>query len=84
MNTKKTRGIGGAGVLIVVLLIFAALWLTNQFDAREKMMSWQQFEELIEGDNVASVTVNQNKSVPTGRVEVTLKTADENGDELKY
>ena len=84
MNTKKTRGIGGAGVLIVVLLIFAVLWLTNQFDAREKMMSWQQFEELIEGDNVASVTVNQNKSVPTGRVEVTLKTADENGDELKY
>jgi len=84
LNTKKTRGIGGAGVLIVVLLIFAALWLTNQFDAREKMMSWQQFEELIEGDNVASVTVNQNKSVPTGRVEVTLKTADENGDELKY
>lgn len=84
MNTKKTRGIGGAGVLIVVLLIFAALWLTNQFDAREKMMSWQQFEELIEGDNVASVTVNQNKSVPTGRVEVTLKTTDENGDELKY
>ena len=84
MNTKKTRGIGGAGVLIAVLLIFAVLWLTNQFDAREKMMSWQQFEELIDGDNVASVTVNQNKSVPTGRVEVTLKKADENGDELKY
>ena len=84
MNTKKTRGIGGAGVLIAVLLIFAVLWLTNQFDVREKMMSWQQFEELIEGDNVASVTVNQNKSVPTGRVEVTLKKADENGDELKY
>lgn len=84
MNTKKSRGIGGAGVLIAVLLIFAVLWLTNQFDVREKMMSWQQFEELIEGDNVASVTVNQNKSVPTGRVEVTLKKADENGDELKY
>ena len=50
MNTKKTRGIGGAGVLIAVLLIFAVLWLTNQFDAREKMMSWQQFEELIDGD----------------------------------
>ena len=77
MNNRRTRGISGASMFTVVLMIFVILWVTNQFDAREKMVSWQEFETLVEQDNIASVTIDQNKSVPTGCVEILLKNTDE-------
>ena len=84
MNNRRTRGISGASMFTVVLMIFVILWVTNQFDAREKMVSWQEFETLVEQDNIASVTIDQNKSVPTGCVEILLKNTDEDGDNLRY
>ena len=84
MNTKKMRGLNSAALLIFVVFLFAALWFTNQFDQREKEISWKEFEKIIQEDNIAAVTVNQNKNVPTGRVDIEIKTTGEEEEQIKY
>lgn len=84
MDNKKTRGIGGAGLVIILVAVFAVLWLTNQFESREHTISWSQFEELVDKDNVAFVIVHQNKSVPTGRLEISLNESTDDDDTLRY
>lgn len=83
MNDKKTRGLSGAMVLIFVVFLFAALWFTNQFDQKDKELTWKEFEKLIVSDNVETVTVSQNKNVPTGRVEIQADTKNDE-DSVKY
>ena len=81
MNDRKVRGLSGATVLTLVVFLFVILWLTNQFDQKEEEINWKEFEELVTKDNLGNVVVNQNKNVPTGRVDIELK--DKLG-ELKY
>ena len=83
MNDKKTRGLSGATVLIFVVFLFAALWFTNQFDQKDKELTWKEFEKLIGSDNVETVTVSQKKNVPTGRVEIQVDTKNDE-DSVKY
>lgn len=71
-------------LLIFVVFLFAALWFTNQFDQKEKELTWKQFQKVIEKDNVESVVVSQNKNVPTGRVEIELKDEKTSDSEVKY
>ena len=83
MDNKKARGLNGAVFLVFVIFLFAALWFTNQFDQREKEITWKNFQQLVQNDKIESVEVNQNKSVPTGRVEITLK-GDDDSDKIRY
>lgn len=80
MNDKRGRGLSGITLLVFVALLFAALWFTNQIDQRDKQISYQQFEQLVEKKEVADITIVQNKNIPTGRLEVTLTTAQEGED----
>lgn len=81
MNDRKVRGLSGATVLTLVIFLFVILWLTNQFDQKDEEINWKEFEELVTSGNLGKVIVNQNKNVPTGRVEIELK---DNAGELKY
>ncbi len=81
MNDRKVRGLSGATILTFVVFLFVMLWITNQFDQKEEEINWKDFEELVTSDELGMVVVNQNKNVPTGRVEIELK--DKEG-ELKY
>ncbi|WP_289301192.1 ATP-dependent zinc metalloprotease FtsH [Sporofaciens musculi] len=81
MNDRKVRGLSGATILTLVVFLFVILWLTNQFDQKEEEINWKEFEELVTSDSLGKVVVNQNKNVPTGRVELKIK--DKEG-ELKY
>ena len=81
MNDRKVRGLSGATILTFVVFLFVMLWITNQFDQKEEEINWKDFEELVTSDELGKVVVNQNKNVPTGRVEIELK--DKEG-ELKY
>lgn len=83
MNERR-RGISGASVLIFILVLFGALWFTNQMDRRDSELTWTEFEHIIAGDDVRAVRVVQNKDVPTGQVEIELKTNDENERVVKY
>ena len=82
MNDKRGRGLSGATLLVCVILLFAALWFTNQIDQRDKQITYQDFESLVENEEIAEVTIIQNRNVPTGRLEVTVNDAQE-GDEAK-
>lgn len=84
MNEKKGRGLSGVTLLIFVVFLFAALWFTNQFDQKEKELTWKEFQKVIVKDNVESVVVSQNKNVPTGRVEVELKDKKSSDSEVRY
>ena len=84
MNTKRARGLNSAALLIFVIFLFAALWFTNQFDQREKEISWKEFEQIIQEDNVKTVVVNQNKNVPTGRVDIEIISGADEEDQVKY
>ena len=82
MNDRRTRGISGASVLIFILFLFGALWFTNQ---RDNELKWNQFEEVITGGNVKSINIAQNKNVPTGRVEIEVRSGKDGTDtEVKY
>ncbi len=82
MNDKRGRGLSGATLLVCVILLFATLWFTNQIDQLDKQITYQEFESLVENDEVSEVTIVQNSDVPTGRLEITVADAQE-GDETK-
>lgn len=84
MNSKKNRGISTATLFVFVILLFASLWFTNMFEQRGDRLSWGEFEKLIVSDDVKNVTINQNKNVPTGCVELELKEADGEGRQVRY
>ena len=85
MNDRRNRGISGASVLVFILFLFGALWFTNQIDQRDSELNWTEFEKVIVSDNVKSVNISQNKNVPTGRVEIELKSGkDGKNTEVKY
>ncbi len=63
MTNKKARGLNGVVFLVFVVFLFAALWFTNQFDQREKEITWKNFQQLVQNDKIESVEVNQNKTV---------------------
>lgn len=65
--------------MLFVIALFAILWFTNQIDQREKEISYKEFCSLIEDGEAANVLVVQNKSVPTGRVDVEVKQDVEDG-----
>ena len=85
MNDRRNRGISGASVLVFILFLFGALWFTNQIDQRDSELNWTEFEKVIVSDDVKSVNISQNKNVPTGRVEIELKSGkDGKNTEVKY
>lgn len=73
MNDKKVRGLSGATLLTFVIFLFVMLWFTNQLDQKEEEITWKEFEEISTGKNVEKIVITQNKNVPTGRVELTIK-----------
>ncbi len=84
MSDKRAKGLSWVTVLVFAVFLFAAVWYTTQFEQREKELTWEEFQTLVAGEQVEHVTVRQNKSVPTGKVEIELKEEDEEGDLIKY
>ena len=82
MNNRKNRGLSGLTLLVFVAVLFAALWFTNQIDQREKVITYQEFTQLAGGGGIDTVEVIQNKNVPTGRLEIAMK-SDVEGAERK-
>lgn len=84
MNNKRNRGMSGLTLMVFIVILFAALMFTNsQIDQKEREMTYQEFTEYVEDDQVAAVAITQNKNVPTGRLDVKLKAKDSEDPVLK-
>ena len=84
MKDGKNRGISGVTLLIFILFVFGVLWFTNQFDQREREITWEDFTKLTQEGKVESYLIRQNKNVPTGRVEIQLEGQNGEAGEIKY
>ena len=72
---ERRRGLNGLGFYILLILIVILFWFyfTNRSQSNYSM---SKLTEDIEKDQVTSITIQQNREVPTGEVDVTLKNKD--------
>ena len=73
MNDKKYKGISGTTVIVFIAVIFFVLWMTSRVQMHGQEMTFTQFVQEVQDDNVADVVISQNKAVPTGVVTFTLE-----------
>ncbi|MGN0240598.1 MAG: ATP-dependent metallopeptidase FtsH/Yme1/Tma family protein, partial [Candidatus Weimeria sp.] len=72
---ERRRGLNGLGFYILLILIVILFWFyfTNRSQSNYSM---SKLTEDIEKNQVTSISIQQNREVPTGEVDVTLKGKD--------
>lgn len=73
MEKQKRRGPNWGSYIIFIVIIVGALWFMGQMQSAEQQMTYMEFLQEVEADNVTGPIINQNEDVPTGYVSVTLK-----------
>ena len=72
-NQKRYRAFG---LYIAVIFILALLWIMRDSSSgfgQNSVYTYAQFEQDLEMDHVVSVVISQNREVPSGEADVTLK-----------
>ena len=75
---NKGKGFGGFYTLMILMMAFFVLWFMKEANVYRNTYTFEEFRSAIQQDKVESVWIEQNKAVPTGSVEITLKENDEN------
>lgn len=84
MNEKRTRGLGGLTMMLLIFALFVGfLYMNRQINQREQEMTYNEFTALVEEGRVDSVMIIQNKNVPTGSLEVEVKSEDGESAEVR-
>lgn len=81
MNSKKSRGMGGASIFMVVALALLVYWFIGQMNMKQREYTYQEFTQTVQDGDVDSVIIRQNKEVPTGRLEIQMK---DQSEDVKY
>lgn len=81
MNSKKSRGMGGASIFMVVTLALLVYWFIGQMNMKQREYTYQEFTQAVQDGDVDSVIIRQNKEVPTGRLEIQMK---DQSEDVKY
>ena len=81
MNSKKSRGMGGASIFMVVALALLVYWFVGQMNMKQREYTYQEFTQAVQDGDVDSVIIRQNKEVPTGRLEIQMK---DQSEDVKY
>ncbi len=81
MNNKKSRGMGGASIFMIVVLVLVVYWFIGQMNMKQREYTYQEFTQAVQNGDVVSVIIRQNKEVPTGRLEIRMENQDE---DVKY
>ena len=81
MNSKKSRGMGGASIFMVVALALLVYWFIGQMNMKQREYTYQEFTQAVQDGDVDSVIIRQNKEVPTGRLEIQMK---DQSEDAKY
>ncbi len=77
---NRRRGPGGITFLLLIVIIFGALWFTNQIEQQGRQLTYKEFYNIVENNQAESIDVIQNRDIPTGRVEVARRD-DESGED---
>ena len=67
-NLTKTRSWAFPLIVVAVVLVLYYVWIGT---STQTSTSWNQFRKAVESGAIASVTIEQNKEVPTGRLRFT-------------
>lgn len=70
---SKNRGFNGVPFLMFIVIVFGSLWFMGKMQQQGQEITYTQFVQEVERDNVADLTISQNKTAPTGMVTITLK-----------
>ena len=81
MNSKKSRGMGGASIFMVVALALLVYWFIGQMNMKQREYTYQEFTQAVQDGDVDSVIIRRNKEVPTGRLEIQMK---DQSEDVKY
>ena len=81
MNSKKSRGMGGASIFMVVALALLVYWFIGQMNMKQREYTYQEFTQAVQSGDVESVIIRQNKELPTGLLEIQMK---DHSEDVKY
>ncbi|WP_461810212.1 ATP-dependent zinc metalloprotease FtsH [Faecalimonas sp.] len=73
MNNGKSRGVSGFPFVFLIVMFLGMWWFLGETPQRDSSYTYNEFKADIQEKKVKSVTIKQNKAIPTGRVEVILK-----------
>ena len=86
MNAQKRNR--AFGLYLLVIAILALLWILRDNSSgfgQNSIYTYAQFEQDLKSGNVVSVVISQNREVPTGEADVTLKgDSGKNGGKVLY
>ena len=69
---NKSRGIGFYVLIFIMVILLFFIWKGN-FTQKADYISHSEFEEYLQGNEIAAISIAQNSEVPTGIVQVTLR-----------
>ncbi len=69
-NKKQTRRISPFFIVLVVFLIY---WVVQLAGLRKNTLTYDEFSEALNRQEISAVTIEQSKAVPTGTLKIQLK-----------
>ncbi len=73
MNEKKTSILSGFGIYIILIAALVGLWFWMTGNTSSSSYTKAQLVEDIEDESILSITITQNREVPTGSLRVAFK-----------
>jgi len=76
---KISKGNKGLGfyILLIALFFFMVLLWREMWTDREEYVTYSEFMESLDDDQIMSINIVQNSEVPTGVVEMMMRTGEE-------
>ena len=76
---KKNKMWGSFSPLLVMTIVFLISWGLLEMTMNKNALSYKEFLNVLNNNQIESVVIEQNKAVPTGKLELVLE-----NEEVKY
>jgi len=73
LKAAKYKNQNGATIIIFVVVVLIALWFFSHLQNNAQDMTFPEFVQQVQNNNVEEAIITQNRNVPTGVVTITLK-----------
>ena len=77
-DSKKYKGTCVTFFVVIIAVLFA-LWFASRIQAQGQEVTYTRFVQEVQDSNISDVTINQNRTVPTGSVSFVLKNSGSAG-----